>query len=280
MLLGKSLSTLLLISPVLLLSGCGNSGSGGAGAPAPIQTVAPAGPAIPLNPVDFQKNQMSRCFAESKGTLLKGHLSTKAQWEKSFYWSGRRDQVFQLPGGILASNGLVYVNMKSGIKSQADSTASLVYNLNKKGVVTTVTSAAAGGFSLKMMDESTGKEFLGSCQMDPSFQLVASNFSEVTCEYRDSLTGGRSRPEQIRIGWDRQQVVEREVQKLRDVRTLKVKLLPAKSPGQEEIEVTLEDVDFQKHLEVKGLVASGFEVRHRDAVTGTDLSLRCAPASK
>ena len=280
MLFGKSLSTLLLISPILLLSGCGNSSSGGGGAPMPVQTVTPAVPNIPVNPVDLQKNQMSRCFAESKGSLLKGHLSTKTQWEKSFYWSGRRDQVFQLPGGLLASNGLVYVNMKSGLSSKSDSTASLVYNLNKKGVVTTVTSGAAGGFSLKMIDESAGKEFLGSCQMDPSFQLVSKNFSEVICEYRDSLTGGRSRPEQIRLSWDRQQVVESEVQRLRDVRALKVKLLPAKAPGQEEIEVTLEDVDFQKHLEVKGLIAAGFEVRHRDSVTGTDLSLRCAPASK
>lgn len=227
-----------------------------------------------------QDFRTSSCSVYGEDSTEDIKLIKSASAQKNFFWNGRSEKIYQLFGGIIKRFGISYVTLKPN-QSEGATAMTLNHRYPSLGISTSIGTGVGGRFEFVTEDESASKKFVGNCVMDASFALKKKVSTEaVLCTWKDSSPRSNQRIQTERIQWDRASQIERDLKTSVDMGPVKVRLVPSEKPENDEIQILADDVDMHKRIYVRARLAAGIELRHKDTVTGTDLQLSCAPASK
>lgn len=230
-------------------------------------------------PTEFINKNSSSCRVYGEDTSQGLKFLGNASAQKSFFWDGRSEKIYQLLGGLIKRFGLSYVTMRP-ISEGMLSVMTLNHRLAEAGIVTSVSTGLGGRLQMSFENESTQKKFVGECVMDESFAPTFSASDVVVCQWKDSSPRARGRVESLRIPWNRASGLEKEITKSPDIGALRIRLSPSEKSIDDEITIEANDIDLHKRILVKARLRAGVDVRHRDSVTGADVQISCAPASK
>ncbi|AHZ85849.1 hypothetical protein AB1A81_00975 [Bdellovibrio bacteriovorus] len=203
----------------------------------------------------------------------------RRQIYRDMFWSGKNDQGYDILGSLVDSYGkgrLLLTPAQAGRSALGE----IQLHQQRGDSKFSVRSGLGSQISLKVTNLEIQKEVEAVCLSDKSFKRTKADLRRVKCSLTHSESGRKETRRDEEIVWDVANKVEREIFRGRSTERITLRLKPAAGGQDERIAVEAVDLDIDKTMVAETTLNEGLEVRFRGQLTGTDLTIQCAPASK
>lgn len=203
----------------------------------------------------------------------------RRQIYRDMFWGGKKDQGYDILGSLVDSYGKGRLLLTP---SQADrgATGEIQLHQQKGESKFSVRSGLGSQISLKVTNLEIQKEVEAVCLSDKSFKRAKVDLRRVKCSLVHSESGRKETRRDEEIVWDVANKVEREIFRGRSSERIMMRLKPAAAAQEEVISIEATDLDIDKTMVAEATLNEGLEIRFRGQLTGVDLMIHCAPASK